>query len=177
MKLPDGTLVHVRMSKRGAKITPADLAAIQDMRDLIFNHDRGTTMRTLEGHRVNPANDKLKIEVQDGPGSGGASHLYHITGFNSSTNPSDPWTARHGAPAEHSTILFQNGPIAEVGVNGLTHEALLAVLIDRLECFQAGQFANGFNGDALIHLQAAQNALQARTKERMARNVEGTHQL
>jgi hypothetical protein len=49
---------------------------------------------------------QLKIEVLDEPGSGGANHLYHITGFNSGTNASDPWTARHGQPAEHSTILF-----------------------------------------------------------------------
>jgi hypothetical protein len=81
----------------------------------------------------------LKIEVLDGPGSGGANHLYHITGFDSVSNPSDPWTKRHGESAKHSTILFQNGPIAEAGVNGVTHEVLLAVLIDRLEAFQAGR--------------------------------------
>lgn len=133
--------------------------------------------RTLEGHKVNPANDLLKIEVLDEPGAGGAHHLYHITGFNSGSNPSDPWTARHGSPAQHSTLLFQNGPIADIGVNGITHEALLAVLIDRLECFQAGPYANDYNAAALNHLRSAQGALQDRTRERMSRNVEGTHKL
>jgi len=132
-------------------------------------------MRELTGHRVNPANEKLKIEVLDEPGSGGASHLYHITGFNSSSNPSDPWTKRHGQPAEHSTILFQNGPIAEVGVNGLTHEALLAILIDRLEAFQAGPYKSDDNQEALTRLIGAQYWLQQRTLRRMARGVEGTH--
>lgn len=134
-------------------------------------------MRLLEGHKVNPANDKLVIEVVDEPGSGGANHLYHITGFNSGSNPSDPWTKRHGQAAEHSTILFQNGPINEVGVNGLTHEALLAILIDRLEGFQAGPYASADNQEALEAMRTAQTALQRRTLARMARGVEGTHQL
>jgi hypothetical protein len=34
--------------------------------------------------------------------------------------------------------LFQNGPIAEVGVNGVTHEVLLAIVADRLRSFQKG---------------------------------------
>ena len=40
-------------------------------------------------------------------------------------------------------IRFQNGPIAEAGVNGLTHEALLAVLEDRLVGFQSGPYHHG----------------------------------
>lgn len=113
----------------------------------------------------------------DGPGSGGASHLYQITGFNTASNPSDPFMKRHGAPAEHATVLFQNGPIKEAGVNGVTHEALLAILIDRLQAFQSGQFASSYNATALSHLEDAQSALLERTRERMSRNVEGTHAL
>lgn len=72
--------------------------------------------RTLHGHQVNPANDKLQIAVLDEPGSSGACHLYDIRGFCSSSNPSDPFVARYGSPADHATILFQNGPINEVVV-------------------------------------------------------------
>lgn len=132
-------------------------------------------MRELTGHKVNPANDLLKIEVLDDPGQGGANHLYHITGFNSKSNPSDPWTGRHGQPAEHSTILFQNGPIAEAGINGLTHEVLLAILVDRLQSFQKGPYAGRENAIALTHLEDAQHWLQHRTRARMERGVEGTH--
>lgn len=132
-------------------------------------------MRELTGHKVNPANDVLKIEVLDEPGAGGANHLYRLTGFNSGSNPSDPWVAAHGQPAQHSNILFQNGPIAEAGVNGITHESLLAILIDRLQSFQKGAYANSYNATALSHLEDAQTALPARTQERMARGVEGTH--
>ena len=115
--------------------------------------------RILDGHKVNPANDQLIVEVADEPGVGGACHEYLISWPNGTTR-----------------ISFQNGPIAEAGVNGLTHEVLLAILIDRLEGFQSGPFTNNFNQQALERLRAAQTALLARTLERMARGVEGTHQ-
>lgn len=132
-------------------------------------------VRTLNDHKVNPANDTLTITVEDAPGPGGAHHLYRITGFNTGTNASDPFTARHGQPAEHATVLFQNGPIPEVGVNGVTHEALLAIVADRLRCFQAGPFATKANACALTHIEEAMHWLHQRTLERMRRGVEGTH--
>jgi hypothetical protein len=117
-------------------------------------------MRELTGHKVNPANDQLTVSAMDGPGPGGASHHYEIS-----------------APSVASVSLkFQNGPIAESGVNGITHEALLSILIDRMEGFQSGTYANDYNENALKHLKVAQEALQQRTKERMSRGVEGTHQ-
>ena len=128
-------------------------------------------MRTLEGHKVNPANDKLTITVLDEPGVGGACHKYLIEGYKRTIGPGEG-----DAPVETSVVLaFQNGPIAEAGVNGITHEALLAILIDRLQAFQAGPFANKFNAEALGYLEGAQHILKDRTKERMARGVEGTH--
>ena len=128
-------------------------------------------MRQLSSHIVNPANDKLTITVEDDPGQGGACHRYKITGFDAGTNPS------HRPPEGQfdKVILFQNGPIAEFGVNGLTHEALLAILQDRLVYFQAGPYACEENRVALEHIESAQIILHARTKARMARNVEGTH--
>ena len=131
--------------------------------------------RIITDHIVNPANDKLTITVLDKPGAGGAQHLYQIEGFNSESNPSDPWTARHGQPAVHSTILFQNGPINEVGVNGITHEVLLAIVADRLRSFQAGPFSCRENALALTKIEEAQQWLQSRTLARMRRGVEGTH--
>lgn len=120
----------------------------------------GEPLRKLTGHVVNPANDRITITVMDPPGSGGAHHHYSI----------DVAGSENGCD-----LVFQNGPIAEAGVNGITHEALLAVLIDRLECFQGGPFANDYNRDALQYLRGAQSILQVRTRDRMARGVEGTH--
>lgn len=138
--------------------------------------------RTLTGHQVNPANDTLTISVVDQPGSGGAHHAYLIKGASMLSNPSmralqDLAKGLRQPDAEESYfVLFQNGPIAEVGVNGVTHEVLLEIIIDRLKCFQNGPFANSFNGQALGFLQAAQDLLTARTRERMSRGVEGMHQ-
>ena len=134
-------------------------------------------MRLITSHQVNPANDRLIIEVLDEPGAGGAHHLYKISGFNTGTNPSDPFKDHYGKPAEHGHIIFQNGPIQEAGVNGLTHEALLAILIDRLQSFQAGPYACLENECALNHLKDGQEALLSRTRARMQRGVEGTHKV
>jgi len=134
-------------------------------------------MRTLEDHIVNPANEKITIEVQDEPGAGGASHLYMIKGFNTGTNPSCPFTERHGAPAEHATVLFQNGPINEVGVNGVTQEVLLAIVADRLRSYQTEPYKCKENACALTHIEEAMHWLQQRTIARMRRSVEGTHNI
>lgn len=115
-------------------------------------------MRTLDSNKINPANDLIEVKVLDEPGSGGAHHAYSLA-----------------TPDGTTVIRFQNGPIAEVGVNGLTHEALLAVLIDRMECFQAGPYACPENREALASLKMAQHWLLQRTQGRMARGVEGTH--
>ncbi len=124
-------------------------------------------MRELTGHKVNPANDVLKVFVMDEPGDGGACHEYQVQ--IPGKNEDDP--------IGHVTLNFQNGPINLAGVNGITHEVLLAILVDRLEGFQSGKFYNNWNKTALGHLQSAQAILLDRTRERMARNVEGTHEL
>lgn len=125
-------------------------------------------MREIEDFKVNPANDKLSLTVQDEPGAGGANHLYMVTGFDAATNPSAP-----ALPWNSTAILFQNGAIAENGVNGLTQEVLLSILIDRLRSFQAGKFACRENALALTKLEEAQHWLLHRTRARMARGVEG----
>jgi hypothetical protein len=130
-------------------------------------------MRIIEDHKVNPANDKLEITVLDDPGSGGANHRYEITGFNSETNASESGIDDR----DRVSILFQNGPISEDGngVNGVTHEALLAIVADRLRSFQKGPYSCKANACALTHIEEAMHWLQQRTLERMRRGVEGSH--
>lgn len=132
-------------------------------------------MREITDHKVNPANDVLTITVTDEPGSGGANHRYRVTGFKGLTNPSRDRQAEAEGETDKLVILFQNGPIAEAGVNGITHEALLAIVADRLRCFQAGPFACRENALALTKIEEAQHWLHHRTLARMARGVEGTH--
>jgi hypothetical protein len=124
-------------------------------------------MREITSHKVNGLNEALTIRVMDEPGCGGASHHYLI----SHQAPQRP----DGETVGHD-IFFQNGPIKEAGVNGISQEALLAIVADRLEGFQAGQFANPDNAEALTHVRMAIEILHRRTKERLARGVEGTLQ-
>ena len=110
----------------------------------------------------------------DEPGQGGASHLYQIGGFNAESNTSNPRAFISNEVG--ATILFQNGPIKEFGVNGVTQETLLSVVIDRLRSFQAGPYSCRDNAVALTHCEEALMWLQRRTRERIKSGVEGTHQ-
>ena len=120
-------------------------------------------MRTLTDHIANPANAAITITVLDEPGKGNACHVYKMA-----------WKRDDGDGA--NLITFQDGPIKEAGVNGVTQEALLAIVIDRLRGFQAGEFKCRENAIALTHCEDALRWLQKRTRERLARGVEGTNQ-
>ncbi len=122
-------------------------------------------MRELTSHKVTGVNDGLTVLVLDEPGPAGANHQYAIEHTGGK------------CPGWKERILFQNGTLPEVGVNGLTHEALLAILIDRMEGFQSGQFACFENERALAHLRDAVGWLKLRTEKRAKRGVEGTHQV
>ena len=134
--------------------------------------------RTLTDHKLAGLNEALEINVLDEPGQGGANHHYRITGYsrkqevvaNSDTGETEI------IDDIASDINFQNGPIQEAGVNGISGEALLAVVIDRLRSFQAGPFACRENALALTKLEESLMWLQKRTRDRLARGVEGTNQ-
>lgn len=128
-------------------------------------------MRQVTSHKLNGLNDALAIEVWDQPGAGGANHEYLIT---SETPFSPAPTPSRIDPTQAIRIPFQNGPIAEAGVNGISGEALIAIVIDRLQCFQKGPYACRENALALTKLEEAMHWLQHRTRDRLARGVEGT---
>jgi hypothetical protein len=121
-------------------------------------------MRTIIDHKINGLNEALEITVLDEPGAGGACHVYAIT---SSTE------LGHRA---FTHIEFQKGSIQEAGVNGVSGEALLAIQIDRLRSFQSGPYACRENALALTALEESLMWLQKRTRDRLARGVEGTSQ-
>lgn len=124
-------------------------------------------MRQITHHKVNGLNEAINILVLDEPGQGNACHEYRIEGVK---GPLD----HH--PIATTDIHFQKGPIAEAGYNGISNETLIAIVIDRLQGFQSGSFACRENAIALTKLQEAMHWLHHRTRERMARGVEGTNQ-
>lgn len=127
-------------------------------------------MRRVSDHIVlgNSASD-VAVTVLDEPGQGGANHQYMLT-----------WAEREDTsiPLDKTLAIgFQDGPIREVGQNGVTQEALLAVVIDRLRSFQNGPFRCRENAIALTHCEDALMWLQRRTRDRLQRAVEGTNQV
>lgn len=122
-------------------------------------------MREITSHKVNGCNENLTIEVGDEQTLGGANTHYYIK-----LPPTD------NSPIPVFNLSFQNGPILDVGTNGVTHEALIAIVIDRLQSFQRGPYACRENALALTKLEECQMWLHARTRARTARGVEGTHE-
>lgn len=101
---------------------------------------------------------------RDEPGAGNACHVYEVT------------QTGYGQTSLTS-VRFQNGPIQENDVNGCQNEDLLAIVIDRLQGFQSGNFSCRENAIALTKCQEALMWLEKRTADRVARNVEGTSQI
>lgn len=131
-------------------------------------------IRELTSHKVNGLNEALQIQVLDEPGPGNACHEYAIVFRDDKAGyERSPLSEKFG---RNCIIGFQNGPIAEAGVNGISNEALLAIVEDRLKGFQSGSFACRENELALTHIQEAMHWLHHRTRERMQRGVEGTLQ-
>lgn len=113
-------------------------------------------------HKTNGLNDAIEIEAQGERGAGGAFTTYQLN------------LKPDGVSKLQLLVMFQNGPIyGPQDFNGLTNEALMAVLIHRMEGFVGGPFQHPKNHEALLHLKLALDALQARTSERQLRKVEG----
>jgi len=100
-----------------------------------------------------------KVVCNDEPGAGGACHEYEVVADDKVV----------------ASVSFQNGPIKESGVNGCHQEDLLAIVIDRLQGFQSGEFACRENALALTKCEEALMWLRKRTNDRIARGVEGTN--
>jgi hypothetical protein len=115
--------------------------------------------RELTSHKVNGLNEVLRVEAIGEPGADGAHTSYAIT----------PTIGN----AYGLRIDFHHGPILD-GPRGLSIEALLAVAEDRLIGFQGGVYACRENAVALTKIQEAMMWLMKRTRDRMARGVEGT---
>lgn len=103
-----------------------------------------------------------KVVCVDGPGAGGACHEYLVKDVET-------------GEALMGNISFQNGPVKETGVNGCHNEDLIAIVIDRLQHFQAGDFKCRENALALTKLEESLHWLCHRTYARIARGVEGTN--
>ena len=74
-------------------------------------------------------------------------------------------------------IHFQEGPIKEVGINGVNNEDLLLMVATRLEAFQNSDYRCDENQEAIDAIYEAVDALRKRTNKRVDRGVEGTSEV
>ena len=112
-------------------------------------------IREITSHKVNGCNEAIKIEASL-PVDGVPTRYYVRVGT-------------RGGGESGISLDFQNGPTGEVGTNGVTHEALIAVVVDRLQSFQRGRSSCRENALALTHLEEAMHWLEHRTRGRLAR--------
>lgn len=122
--------------------------------------------RRILDHKCGVLNEALELEACDEPGPGGANHLYSI-GVPSKDAPEG---------LKWQVLRFQKGGMIQAGgVNGISNEILLAVVMDRLRGFQAGPFRCRENALALTKIEEAVHWLQHRNRARAAAGVEGVH--
>ena len=105
-----------------------------------------------------------EVKSTDEKGDGGVHHVYEVASKEDEASAGEVF----------AWLTFQKGPVGENDVNGCFMEDLLAICIDRLQCFQAGDFACRENALALTKLQEAMHWLNHRTLDRQQRGVEGT---
>lgn len=97
------------------------------------------------------------------------------------------WNNSEGNPAGGTSfgpgfaISWQNGPLGRGEnrnePNGAFVETIIQAAIDRLSFYQRSQFACASNEVAIRRLQEGLRTLEARTRDREERGVEGTHQV
>lgn len=116
--------------------------------------------RLIENGNEGTLGRELKVIALDERGPGGANHLYQII--------------KDGPDVAPLTIIkFQKGGVQEQGVNGISNEALLAIVADRLQGFMDGPYPSEETGEALNSVLHALSCLEKRTVERIERGVEG----
>lgn len=90
----------------------------------------------------------IEVMSMDRPGPGGICHQYEFFA-----------AQEEGVGRAIGSIHFQEGRVSEVGVNGVQHEALLSIIIDRLRMLYASRRATEKEKCTLMYLLQAREAL------------------
>jgi len=123
--------------------------------------------RLIETHKISKLNrQSIEVCTLDEKDSDGANHKYRIT-----VRKSD--LLEDVEPITYVDLQFQQGGLAEVGPNGITDQALLAIVLDRMMGFQQGPFWCKENMAVISSLKQTLELMEARYKDRAKRNVEG----
>lgn len=84
---------------------------------------------------------------------------------------------RYGNIVGDARVQFHKGAFSALGgiPNGIADTTLLSILVHRWELFQAGAFPSEENAKAIELVKAAIECLNARTRDRIERGVEGEY--
>lgn len=128
--------------------------------------------RPLYDHKNNKFNrDCIAVTTADVRQSDNANHAYKIAVY--------PAFDENGcrepdvAPITEVTLQFQNGGLKDVGPNGITDQALLAIVLDRLRGFNDGPFRSRENSVMITKIEEALMWGEKRGNDRSRRGVEG----
>jgi hypothetical protein len=132
-------------------------------------------MREITQHRtgLDDLDAFIRVEPLDDDKPDGANNKYQVL-----LRVYNEWQPKLRVDFQNGAYRPYHDPVAGVEKpaipNGVTIEALLAICIDRLNGFQRGKFACRENAVAITHMETALLFLQKRTRDRVARGVEGT---
>lgn len=124
----------------------------------------GGVYHTLHDHKTSKLNREcINVYATDSRGEDGAHNKYVI----------DVRPFGGGEPVETCQLNFQDGPLKEAGANGITEQALLAVVLDRWRGFNDGPYRCRENSMMITKLEEALMWSEKRAGDRAKRGVEG----
>ena len=125
--------------------------------------------RTLFDHKNNKFNREcIHVGAVDKPQSDGAHHQYVIEVVKPAYTGD-----QQDQIVERCELNFQNGGLKEVGPNGITDQALLAITLDRMRGFNDGPYRCRENSIIITKLEEAMMWMEKRSNDRSRRSVEG----
>lgn len=151
--------------KRTADITGLTTAGLSGSTNV-----EGFIGRPIFDHKNNKFNREcIEIKTADLRQSDNAHHKYSIEVYGDPSGGVQPqWAILHSVE-----LQFQNGGLKEVGPNGITDQALIAVVLDRLRGFNDGPYRCRENSMMITKLEEALMWGEKRGNDRARRNVEG----
>jgi hypothetical protein len=130
---------------------------------------KGFIGRPLYDHMVNRFNREcINVLTADERASDNAHHAYVI-----GVSRGAECSTERDEVVERCELNFQNGGLKEVGANGITDQALIAVVLDRMRSFNDGQFRCRENSMIITKLEEAMMWMEKRGNDRARRGVEG----
>jgi transcriptional regulator with XRE-family HTH domain len=137
-------------SKTVGEASSTAAKASRDYLEIVLGKPEDAALAQQEGTHIRTIHVDKALEVLsvDRPGPGGICHQYEFYA-----------AQEEGIGYAVGAVHFQEGKIKEAGVNGVRHEAVMSVIIDRLRALYVSGRIREKEEIALAHLLQARHAL------------------